>query len=109
MHLGGDWVDTKRQRWGVPRRRGRVCSLSTVTIVAENFNADGVSRGALVRTMAKAVFCLLKTMFVVGRQAVRVSSCTNNNVYLTKANICREDKAAVLDLDPSSVGHSGKC
>ena len=25
-------------------------------------------------------------LFVVGRQAVNVSSCTNNNVYLTKAN-----------------------
>ena len=63
MHLGGDWVDTKRRRWEaggwVPRRRGRVRSLSTVTIVAENFNADGVSRGALVRTIAKAVFCFV--------------------------------------------------
>jgi hypothetical protein len=49
----GDWVDTKKQRW---RRRGRVCSLST-TAVADNFNANGVSRGALVRTIAKAMFC----------------------------------------------------
>ncbi len=47
-------------------------------------------------------------MFVVGRQAVNVSSYTNNSVYLTKANICREDKAVMLHLDPSSVGHSDK-
>ncbi len=51
---------------------------------------------------------LLKVMFVAGRQAVSVSSCTNNNLYLTKANICREDEAAVLHLDPSSVVHSDK-
>jgi hypothetical protein len=48
----------------------------------------------------------LNIMF--GRQAVNVSSCTNNNVYLTKASICREDKAAMLHLDPSSVRHSDK-
>ncbi len=51
---------------------------------------------------------LLSIMFVIERQAVNVSSCTNNNVYLTKANICREDKAAMLHLDPSSVRHSDK-
>jgi hypothetical protein len=55
----------------------------------------------------KLCFVLLNIMFVVGRQAVNVSSCTNNNL-LSKANICREGKAAVLHLDPSSVGHSDK-
>jgi hypothetical protein len=78
-------------------------------MVAYNFNAMGVSRGALVHSIAKAFFdVLLNIMFVVGMQAVNVSSCTNNNVYLTKAKVCREDKAAVLHLDPSSVGHSDK-
>ncbi len=63
MHLGGDWVDAKRQRWDasgcVPEEEGALRSLSTTTIVAFNFNANGVSRGALVRTIAKAffVFC----------------------------------------------------
>ena len=51
MHLGGDWVDAKRQRWEAGG------SLSTITIAADNFNAIGVFRGALVRTIAKAVFC----------------------------------------------------
>jgi hypothetical protein len=50
----------------------------------------------------------LTIMFVVGKQVVNVSSCINNNLYLTKANICREDKAAMLHLEPSSVGHSDK-
>ncbi len=51
---------------------------------------------------------LLNIVFVVGRQALSVSSCTNNNLYLIKAIICREDKAAMLHLEPSSVGHSDK-
>ncbi len=46
--MGGRWVD--------PNRRG-VRSLSTRGVAADNFNAVGVSRGALVRTIAKAVFC----------------------------------------------------
>ncbi len=121
MHLAGDWVDTVKVkmggRWMGPRRRGRAWSLSTVTIAADNFNAIGVSRGALVRTTAKTVVCWMytvkvsmetKTVFVVGRHTVKVSICTNNNVYLSKANISREDKAAMLHLDPSSVGHPDK-
>ncbi len=51
---------------------------------------------------------LLISCSVVGRHAVIVNSCANNNVYLTKANICREDKATMLHLDPSSVGHPDK-
>ncbi len=61
MHLGGDWVDTKRRRRKAdgkdPEEEGRARSLSTITIAADNFYAIGVSRGALVRTIAKAVFC----------------------------------------------------
>ncbi len=45
--MAGGWV---------PKEEGG-CSLSTITIAADNFNAIGVSRGALVRTIAKAVFC----------------------------------------------------
>jgi hypothetical protein len=60
-------------RWLGPRRRGRVRSLSAITIAADNLNAIAVSRGALVRTIAKAVFCFVEYhVFVVGRQAVRV-------------------------------------
>ena len=53
-------------------------------------------------------YVLLNMMFVAGRQAVNVSSCAKNNLYPTKGNICREDKAAMLHLDPSSVGHPYK-
>jgi hypothetical protein len=75
-------------RWVCPRRRGgRVRSLSTITIAADNFNAIGVSCGTLVRTIAKAVFCSISCLLVVGRQAVSVSSSTNNNLHLSKANI----------------------
>jgi hypothetical protein len=62
--LGGDWVDTERRRreasggWD-PEEEGGVRSLSTITIAADNLNAIGVSRGALVRTIAEAflMFC----------------------------------------------------
>jgi hypothetical protein len=50
---------------------------------------------------------LLNIMFVVERQAVSVSSCASKNLYLSKANICREDKVDILHLDPSA-GHSDK-
>jgi hypothetical protein len=56
----------------------------------------------------KLCFVLLNSMFVVGRKAVNVSGCTNDYVYLTKAKIRREGKAALLHLDPSSVGHPDK-
>ncbi len=97
MHLGGDWVDTKRQRWDasrwVPEEEGALRSLSTITIAAENFNANGVSSGALVRTIAKAfLLLLLNIMFVVGRQAVSVSSCTHNNLYLPKQTYAERTK-----------------
>ncbi len=92
-------------RWVGPRRRGRVRSLSTVTIAADNFNAIGVSRGTLVRTIAKAVFV---EYHVRCRKAGGECKQLYNNVYLSKANICSEDKAAMLHLDPSSVGHSDK-
>ncbi len=49
---------------------------------------------------------LFNIIFVVGRQAMNVSSCSNNNLYLTKANICREDKKAMPHLESPSVGHS---
>ncbi len=66
-------------RWVSPRTRGRARSLSTKGFT-DNFNANGVSRGALVRKIAKAVVdVLLNIMFVVGRHVVNVSSCTSNN------------------------------
>jgi hypothetical protein len=118
MHLGGNWVDAKRQRWEAdgwgPRRRGRVRSLSTMTIATDNFNAIGVSCGALVRTIAKAVFCFVEYHVRCrkaggeGEGARKQLCCANNNLCLSKTNICREDKAAMLHLEPSSVGHSDK-
>ncbi len=54
-------------------------------------------------------YVLLNIAFVVGRQAVSVSSCTKNDLHLTKATTRREDKAAMmLHLNSSSVGHSDK-
>jgi hypothetical protein len=47
-------------RWVGPTRRGRVRSLSTKMIAADNLNAIGVSRGALVRTIAKTVVCFVQ-------------------------------------------------
>jgi hypothetical protein len=47
-------------RWVVYKRSGRVRSLSTITITADNLNAIGFSRGAHVRTIAKAVFCFVE-------------------------------------------------
>ncbi len=60
MHLVG--ADAKKEakmggRWVGTSRRGSMRSLSTITIATDNFNAVGVSRGALVRTISKAVFC----------------------------------------------------
>ncbi len=53
--------------------------------------------------------CLVEDRVLLSeRQAVSVSSCTSNNLYLAKANICREDKAVMLHLELSSVGHSDK-
>ncbi len=57
MCLGRHEKAKMEGRCVVPRRRGRVRSLSTITIAADNFNAIRVSRDALVRTIAKAVFC----------------------------------------------------
>jgi hypothetical protein len=52
MNLGGNWVNTKSQRL-----EAAVRSLPTMTIAADNLNAIGLSRGALIRTIAKAVLC----------------------------------------------------
>ncbi len=109
VHFSGDWVDTKRRRWkavGGPKKK-REGMLTFDNAGCRQFQCQwGFPRRTCPNDCQSCV--LLNIMFVVGRQAVNVSSCTNINLYLTQANICREDKAAMLHLEPSSVGHLDK-
>ena len=105
-HLGGDWVEYERPVGGSQKKRKGALTFDNYDCGRQFQCHLGFPRRTCPYDRQSCV--LLNIMFVVGRQAASVSSCTNNNVYLTKANICREYKAAILHLDPSSVGHSDK-
>ncbi len=110
MHLGGDCVDTKRQRWEaggwVPEEEGGCAYFRQLRLLQRismptGFPAAHLSvRSPKLRFVEYDVRCR--------KAGGEYKQLSNNNVYLTKANICREDKAAVLHLDPSSAGHSDK-
>jgi hypothetical protein len=109
MHLGGDWVDTKSKD-GRP-----VVSPEKKKEGALTFDNGGYRQFQCQWGFPRCNFpydrqsCdLLNIMFVVGTQAVSVSSRNKKNPYLSKANTSRENKAAMLHLEPSLVGHSDK-
>ncbi len=107
LWLGRHEKASMEGRWMGPRRRGKGALTFDNYDCGRQFQCHcGFPRRNCPYDRQSCV--LLNIMFVVGRQAVNVSSCTNKNLHQSKANICREDKASMLHLDPSSVRHSDK-
>ena len=92
MHLGGDWVDTKRQSWKAGGCVPEEAKREVAALTSDNYDCGRQSQchwSFPRRTCPsdRQSCVLLNIVFVIGRrQAVNVSSCTNNNVYLNKAN-----------------------